>query len=159
MVKHFAALGVVLVLLPSVGLAQSLTDAAKFETLTPQSPSAHSQWQESYDAAESRKNSAKRKMYIGLGAVGGGFLIAAAYGTGDDRLNSEEFTTGMLINAGGGVVFVWGLMQYLDANGDMNRLNDQRPSAGPTASLTLTRHQAIEIGGGRNPTVAYALSW
>lgn len=155
MIKHFVTLALLLGLFPFVGSAQSLTDFVRAETQTPQM--AQTQWQESYDVVQTRKRSAKRKMYVGLGAVGGGLLITAVYGSGDDRLHSEEFTTGMLISAGGGVVFAWGLMQYLDASDDMNRLNDRRPA--DSASIRLTDHQAIRLGAGSSSSVSYALSW
>jgi hypothetical protein len=156
--KCLAALVLVCGLNPSVGLAQSLLASATAETLAPQSSSPSTTWQKDYDTAQSRKNLAKLKMYIGLGAVGGGFLIALS-GTESSGPDTGRIMTGMMIDAGGGIVFLWGLVGFFDANGDMNRLNTQRPSGSTSALIPFSDHQGIRVALGTRSTAAYTVGW
>lgn len=124
--------------------------------------------QSAIEAAAARKNAGKRKMYIGLGTVGAGVLIAVL-GTstcstedifsGDCRTQgvSKAPLIGGLVGAAGGGVFAWGLFQWYDANGELNRLAVQGP--GTTAAIPLNEDWAVSVAAGTRPAASLAFSW
>lgn len=118
------------------------------------------------DAALVRKASGKRKMFIGIGGMVGGVLIgtlAASNCTVDDifhdacRGESNAALLGGLVSAGSGGVFLWGLIEWMDANGDINRAN-ARP-AGGAAIIPLGEDWTVKVAAGRRPSASLAFGW
>jgi len=126
-------------------------------------------WQQQYDAAKTRKSSAKTKIYIGLAAGVGGVILASASAQScvNEILTSSVPTCtgssamaniGWIASVAGDGVAIWGFIEYFDANGDVRGLEANRPKA-PVPSIALTNHQAIQFSLGRRSTVGYKVSW
>ena len=128
-----------------------------------------SDWRKQYDEAKARKSGGKTKMLLGLAMDGAG--IATAYLAADHCVNnifnnvvtdcsgsSSMMLLGGLIAAGGGITFIWGLVEYIDANGDVKTLEAQRP-AGDRTGISIGDHQEVALSLGRRSSVAYRVSW
>lgn len=125
------------------------------------------EWQRRYDIARNRRDSGKRKIWLGLALDGGGVAIALL--AANDCLNSGPFEScngsstaamlGGLTAAAGGVTFLWGLIQYIDGNGEVHSLEATRPAGRTTTLIPLTDHQALQLGLGRRQLVAYSVRW
>jgi len=163
MVKRVVASALVLGLLPAVASAQSLrasiTPAAFQQSAT--------DWQRQYDEAVAHKARAKRNMFIGLGTSIVGFVLAATASSdctdailsgGDCSTGNGRLTLGWITNLAGGGVFIWGLVDYFDANGDMNRLAVQKPSKNALL-VPIGEHQSIGVSIGKTSNLSYRVKW
>jgi hypothetical protein len=141
--------------------------SARFSHL---SDPAQNDWQKQYDVAKSRKNGGKKKMFIGLALDGAGvatvFLAANNCVNkvtdlyGDCSGNVSAMLLGGLMGAGGGITFVWGLIEYIDGNGDVRGLERQRPAGqNQAAAVPLGDHQAVAFTVGKRSSVGYRVSW
>lgn len=155
-----------LALLPALASAQSLR--ASIAPAAVQQSTAD--WQKQYDTAKNRKDSGKKKIFIGLGASSVGFLLmvaapssvscpTSATSVSSCSDGSGLLTLGLLTNLAGDGVFVWGLVEFFDANGEMNRLDAHRPAGKSATTFALSDHQAITIGNGAQKTLSYGVSW
>jgi hypothetical protein len=130
---------------------------------------AQSDWHKQYDTAKARKASGKKKMFIGLALDGAGIATIFAAGSScgiDDAIrngcsgNISAMTIGGLMGAGGGITFIWGLIEYIDGNGDVRSLESQRPAAqNQAAAVPLGDHQALSFTLGQGSSVGYRVSW
>src|SRR5436309_1740207 len=115
---------------------------------------APSDWQNQYDIAKSRKAGGKKKMFIGLGLDAAG--VATVFLSANNCVNKvtdlysdcsgnvSAILRGGLMGAGGGITFIWGLIEYIDANGDVRSLERQRPAGqDQTASIPVGEHQSV----------------
>lgn len=136
-------------------------------------------WQRQYDTARATKNSGKKKMLVGIGIGAAAFVVAnlAASDCRDDRLNVTRALQGRIEtcegnlstitiagigSAGGGALFIWGLVQYMDGNGDMRALESQRPK--PTAistalTMALSERSELRVTVGRRSAASIGLTW
>ena len=126
-------------------------------------------WQRDYDRALARKGGGKSKMILGAVALAGGIALRQ-YAIGSctaDLTNYESFDAGscgtaasladvaMIANWTGIGVFGWGVAQFITANGELKRLEDQRPD-----DVTLgpgTRHHGQLAAFA--PSVSYRVRW
>jgi hypothetical protein len=169
MVKRLAVLGLILGLVPVSAHAQSLRPLAHSSAGFLQQPSiSQSDWQRQYDAAKVRKDGSKKKMLIGLGLVGGGAVMIATGGSNCTiEVNfvpncgmSAMSKLGLATNAAGGGVFIWGLVQFFDANSELNRLAATKPAGkNVSVSIGMGQHQTLSLGLGQRSTVGYRVSW
>jgi hypothetical protein len=125
-------------------------------------------WQREYEQALDRKSSGKKKMLIGAAATVGGALFAGMAarecdvddfidGNGcDDELDLAWL--GYLTSVAGGGMLIWGGIEFFDANGDLNRLEQRRPTSS-SASIPLTRHLELLVGGGARKSLSASVSW
>jgi hypothetical protein len=130
---------------------------------------AQGDWQKEYDIAKARKNNGKKKMFIGLALDGAGIATIFAAGTScgiEDALrdgcsrNLSVMAIGGLMGAGGGIAFIWGLIEYIDGNGDVRSLERQRPaSQNQAAEIPLGNHQAVALTVGKRSSLGYRVSW
>lgn len=128
-------------------------------------------WQRQMNEAEARKASGKKLMiYGGIAAVGGTVLGVVAVDSCVNAIlttsstscggQSALSTTGWLISLGGDVTFVWGLVSYISANGDISSLNAQKPAGRDVLAFNLSPNQDIAVrSGGRAANVAYRVRW
>jgi hypothetical protein len=117
-----------------------------------------------YESALGRKSSGRKKMYAGIAGMGAGVLIGTL--AGKSCLNSADLNCsgelnamliGGLVSAGGGGVFLWGLIEWMDANSDVNRLGPQSNSR--TATIPLGNAQSLQLAFGNRTTAAYRVRW
>jgi hypothetical protein len=71
----------------------------------------------------------------------------------DCSRNVSAMLLGGLMGAGGGITFIRGLIEYIDANGDVRSLERQRPagqtSSGQAAAVPLGDHRALTFTVGK----------
>lgn len=162
MVKRVLAATLVCSLLPVLAHAQSLR--ASLQPAVFQQSQAD--WQREFDAAKAKKSSGKKKMLIGLGVATIGIVVAVAAtdscvnsiinnGTCDG--SSGAATLGWIADLGGSGVFVWGLIDYFDGNGDMNRLAATKP--GTSAAIAFGDHQQLNLSLRKGAALRYRVTW
>lgn len=148
---------------PMLGETDHLSPVAKTFSESIRQTLTRAQWQEEYDVATRRKNSGKRKMLYGLIGNGVGFVVMMA-GVGSCDFYSTDCSgsnalvgIGAITTLAGGGYFVWGLIDYYDARGDMASLERRRPSG--AAALPVADGHAIAFTAGRSPSLGYRVSW
>lgn len=133
--------------------AQTLASAAATEAAAARQP-ARDQWQADYDRAKRKEKAGVMKMRIGPGVLALGLILGARTGAGPDSGNAA-LATGVLVTAGGGVLALWGVREYLGARNDLALLELNRP-AGTSASLRFSERHALQVEGNR---ISYAVRW
>ncbi len=153
--------------------AQPVTNLARVTVspldLTPL-PQTRDSWQTQMNEAEGRKARSKKLMIFGgVAAVGGTILGVAAVNSCVDSVFSGATTTcggqsalstmGWLVSLGGDVGFIWGLVEFIGANGDISRLSAQRPGGTEAVSISLSTNQDVALRVGRGANVSYRVRW
>jgi hypothetical protein len=126
------------------------------------------QWQRQYDAAKARQKRATKRIFIGLGVVlGGAVLAGAGLASGLETDSHCSGTCGSSVVAligaaasvAGGVTFWWGMIDRAAASGSVSTLEATRPPAGPSKTVALTEHQALHVSIGARTSVGYCVAW
>jgi hypothetical protein len=138
----------------------ALAGIARQQTLT------QPEWQRQYDAAKTRRKSGQKKFLIGVGmGVGGTLMMAGGYAAAmsDDcdpcRSAQAVALIGTGLVVGGGVSFWWGIMDWAQGNGALNRLQATKPVGGLAHSVPLTEHQALQFSLGARAGIGYRVAW
>jgi len=165
MVRRLVSALFLVLFVASAASAQSVPTLRASMTRAAAQSVAASSWQQQYDVVLAQKNRAKRRMFIGAGAALGGILVTA-FAT-DSCINSNGAcsgsgavgTLGWLTSLAGDGVFIWGLVDFLDKNGELSRLQAQRPAGKNAAVFVLDGHQSIAVHAGVNSSVSYRVGW
>lgn len=112
---------------------------------------ANDDYQRRIDRARARRDSGKKKFWIGTAAAAGGVVLAAAaVGTCDIYScsgNDAVAAIGGWSIIGGGVLQLWGLVQWIGGSGDMSDAIASRPSGSRSMSALP------------KPQIAYSFRW
>jgi hypothetical protein len=123
----------------------------------------------------SHRESAKKKIWIGGGAMVGAMLIGLTAGSdgkdcfqaavnGTKTLTPGETCGGshaaiaVLTGVAGSGIMTWGLIEYGNAKDDIRALESRRPGV-KGAVLPITEHQGIGIAVGTTSRISYRVSW
>ncbi len=128
------------------------------------------EWQRQYDAARKRRKSGQTKVLIGVGlGVGGAVMIG--YGMANMMIFPESncggschgqealAVAGAAAAVGGCVSFWWGIMDWGQGNGAINRLEAAKPTGGRAHTVNLTEHQALQFSLGARASIGYRVAW
>lgn len=136
----------------------------------PAAAQAKDAWQREMNAARARKDTGKKLMIFGgIAAVGGTVLGVAAVDSCVNAIlytdstncggQSALSTVGWLVSLGGDVTFVWGLVDFIGANGDISSLNARRSGGHDVAAFNLSPRQRVALEMGHGAKVAYKVRW
>ena len=109
----------------------TVTDSA-VQVTRAQSSAAQDAWQLRFDRAQRNRSAGKKKFWLGTSILVGGAILSQTAAFSCDAYSCDYSDTALIgayVALGGGVLELWGIIQWMGANGDLSNLEAQRPMA------------------------------